>query len=194
MKTLSARLVGVAWRAAWWVVSGVLLLTACAIIAVPALRHADWTFSGAEGTSMVPTVSPGDLVVAHPIRPEDLKPGDLVMFQYGRAVVGHRLVSATTTGGPGASLDDAPRWRLLTQGDALENPDPPVPGEALVGKIALVVPGTGWIVSDNAPIEYGAVLLFLLWSIGAMQRLSNTRAVIPNSHITRQALQTETQL
>ena len=185
---------GLILRAIWWVLSGFLLLAACAILAIPALRYAGWTFSRAEGTSMVPTVSPGDLVVARPIQPGDLKPGDLVMFQYGRAVVGHRLVSATTTGGPGASLDDSPRWRLVTRGDALENPDPPFPGEALVGKIALVVPGTGWIVSDNASIEYGAVLLFLLWSIGAMQRLSNTRTAGPNSHITCQALQAETQL
>ena len=144
---------------------------------------------------MVPSVMPGDLVVAHPVQPGDLQPGDLIMFQYGRAIVGHRLVSATAVGSPGLNSlpDDELHWRLVTRGDALENPDPPIPGEALVGKVVLVIPWAGWMVSDTVPIEYGSALLFLLWSIGAMQRLPISKAASPLSRVAGQAVQTEIQ-
>lgn len=74
------------------------------------------------GKSMAPSLRPNDVVIIEPVSPDELRPGDIVLFRSERGVLLHRFLGYTPQG-----------W-LLTQGDACISPDPPWPPEALLGK------------------------------------------------------------
>jgi len=66
-----------------------------------------------EGSSMAPSVKPGDQVLVEPIRPgQTLQEGDLLLAQRAGFLVVHRLVrkigDAMVTRGDGAWFDDSP--------------------------------------------------------------------------------------
>jgi len=82
------------------------------------------------GTSMVPFLKPGDIVVLQRIEPERLSRGDLVVVRREHDLVTHRLVWQGTG-----------QW--LTKGDNCRSLDPAVVDKAILGKvIALERSGT----------------------------------------------------
>ena len=97
------------------------------------------------GTSMVPSILPGDLVLIHKASLNDISPGEVVMFlQKGRLFV-HRVVDrkvVATTGRPEESC-------LITRGDRLRHEDPPVPESELLGRLV-------FIDRDNQKVELPA--------------------------------------
>src|SRR5258707_2692787 len=74
------------------------------------------------GTSMVPSILPGDLVSIHRASLNDISPGEVVLFlRKGRLFI-HRVVNRKvieTTDSPAESC-------LITRGDRLRHDDPPV--------------------------------------------------------------------
>jgi hypothetical protein len=78
-----------------------------------------------EGSSMWPVLRPGDtIVIAH--GDCDLRRGDLVAYcREGRVVI-HRLLRRQGAG------------RLLTAGDAQPETDPPVPADAVLGRVVAI--------------------------------------------------------
>ncbi|MEE6259231.1 S24/S26 family peptidase [Plantactinospora sonchi] len=74
------------------------------------------------GTSMLPAL-PAGVVLVETANWDELRPGDVVAFEYERNLAVRRLV---------AHLGD----RLLTAGDNLPLYDPPVPRHALVGRVS----------------------------------------------------------
>src|SRR5579863_368663 len=72
------------------------------------------------GTSMVPSILPGDLVSIRRASLQDISPGEVVLFiQQGRLFI-HRVVDrkvVTTPGNPGEPC-------LITRGDRLRDNDP----------------------------------------------------------------------
>jgi hypothetical protein len=62
------------------------------------------------GTSMLPTLRPGDIVDFSSFHASQAKPGDIVLFRRESGLVTHRVVTCNT---------DA----LITQGDSLDAPD-----------------------------------------------------------------------
>lgn len=86
------------------------------------------------GTSMVPSILPGDLVSIRQANLQDISLGEVVLFlQKGRLFV-HRVVGrkvAATADGP-----DEPC--LITRGDRLRHEDPPVMSSALLGRVVSV--------------------------------------------------------
>src|ERR1700688_4923956 len=86
------------------------------------------------GTSMVPSILPGDLVLIHKASLNDISPGEVVMFlQKGRLFV-HRVVDrrvAATSGGPVEPC-------LITRGDRLRHDDPPVSSPELLGRVVSI--------------------------------------------------------
>lgn len=73
------------------------------------------------GTSMLPALRPGDVVEFRTLDSSGAKPGEIVLFRRGSALVAHRVVALTDQG-------------LLTQGDSLDAPDPLVPGADVLGR------------------------------------------------------------
>jgi len=86
------------------------------------------------GTSMVPSILPGDLVSIRRASLRDISPGEVVLFlQKGRLFV-HRVVDrkmAATADTPGESC-------LITRGDRLRHDDPPVTSPELLGRVVSV--------------------------------------------------------
>jgi signal peptidase I len=78
-----------------------------------------------DGTSMVPLLKPGDVVIVQRIEPERMKRGDLVVIHREHDLVTHRLVWQGTG-----------QW--LTKGDNCRNLDPAVVDKAILGKVIAI--------------------------------------------------------
>ncbi|MCC6046963.1 MAG: signal peptidase I [Desulfurococcaceae archaeon] len=103
------------------VVEVVLGVLAVALLVLMALGYV--TLAVIEGTSMEPTLQTGDVVVVvRGVKPGELSVGDIVVYRRGSSLIIHRVVSL----GP---------FGIVTKGDNNWAPDPPVPYEAVVGKV-----------------------------------------------------------
>jgi signal peptidase I len=97
------------------------------------------------GTSMAPSLLPGDLVSIQRASIEDVSPGEIVLFlQKGRLFV-HRVVQRNA---PDAGMGFG-ESRLITRGDRLLHEDPPVSASELLGRVV-------GIERDNRKIELPA--------------------------------------
>lgn len=85
------------------------------------------------GTSMVPSILPGDFVTIRRAGLNEISAGEIVLFlQNGRLVV-HRAVGwADGTTGSGAEP------HLITRGDRIRHDDPPVNSQELLGRVVCV--------------------------------------------------------
>jgi signal peptidase len=96
----------------------------CELIA-EALRAGAHTRVRVMGTSMLPALWPGDILVVRGGLPATLSVGDIVLFlRYGR-LFAHRVVRKS-----GAEL--------ITRGDALSYRDPPVQASELLGLVVQI--------------------------------------------------------
>jgi len=86
------------------------------------------------GTSMVPSIIPGDLISIHRASLNNISPGEVVLFlRTGRLFV-HRVVDrklVATADSPGESC-------LITRGDRLRQDDPPVSSSELLGRVVYI--------------------------------------------------------
>jgi len=84
------------------------------------------------GTSMAPSVLPGDLVAVRRVGLAEISPGEIILFsRYGRLFV-HRVVSR-------AGAAEPPQ--LITRGDRLDHDDPPVTSAELLGRVTSIQRG-----------------------------------------------------
>jgi hypothetical protein len=131
----------------------------------------------ARGSSMVPTIFPGDILFVEHNPLARLLPGDVVLASRGGRFFAHRVVRLTALGGPP---------RVITRGDALRENDPAFsPGEIL-GRVTSVTRGDRhislageddlngkrilrWAIRNSEPITAG-----VLW---CHARLSSTAPV-----------------
>ena len=84
------------------------------------------------GTSMLPAVWPGDVLEVHRESTAEVLPGQLVLFERGGRLVAHRAVEKVRREG---------QTLLVTRGDRLEQTDPPVSPEELLGRVTWVQRG-----------------------------------------------------
>jgi signal peptidase I len=82
------------------------------------------------GWSMLPTIFPGDTVLIERATSERVSKGDIVLFRRARGLVVHR-VSGTS--------DSAGDLQIITQGDGMARPDPPISSSQLLGKVSFIV-------------------------------------------------------
>ncbi len=78
------------------------------------------------GSSMLPSIWPGDVLWFRRCGPDDAKPGDVVLFTRDARLVAHRLVARTGE-------------CLVTQGDGLAAPDPLLHPDQLVGRACRIL-------------------------------------------------------
>jgi len=81
------------------------------------------------GSSMHPTIPDGETVVVSKSSADELRPGDVVLFQHEGRLVAHRIV-ALNRPAPGM---------LLTRGDAVAANDAPVTFDEVIGRVDGVV-------------------------------------------------------
>ena len=88
------------------------------------------------GGSMLPSVWPGDVLLARRQDISEVSAGDVVLFTREGRFIAHRVVS--TTGDPENPC-------LVTRGDAQLAPDSPVTPAELLGKVVFIMRGGKWI-------------------------------------------------
>jgi hypothetical protein len=88
------------------------------------------------GTSMLPALRPGDVVEFHALASCEARPGELVLFRRGGNLVVHRVLGCGEQG-------------LVTQGDALDSPDPLVAHAHVLGRAVALTRGGREIAFGN---------------------------------------------
>lgn len=122
------------------------------------------------GQSMEPTLQAGDMIITRQVAVNDLRPGDIIMFDGGDNHVMHRIVAIE-----GGAAGEA---TLITRGDNNDANDPPVPEGAVVGKLIYEVPFTAHI-----PVDLSGTGLFVaewllsvaLVTLGLLLRRNSSR-------------------
>jgi len=86
------------------------------------------------GTSMVPSILPGDLVSIRQASLNEISPGEVVLFLRNGRLFVHRVVDRRVV----STADSAGESCLITRGDRLRHSDPPVSAAELLGRVVSV--------------------------------------------------------
>jgi hypothetical protein len=81
------------------------------------------------GSSMLPSILPGDELTVRPLEEVLPRSGEIVVFMRARKLFAHRVV---------ANLGTADNIQLVTCGDALTTCDPPVEQSAVLGSVVKI--------------------------------------------------------
>ena len=84
------------------------------------------------GESMLPSVWPGDVLTLERCHPEQLERGEIVLFRRGERLFIHRVREIQQAEGV--------LW-VVTQGDAIPDPDPPVAASEVLGCVTNIARG-----------------------------------------------------
>lgn len=84
----------------------------------------------ATGWSMLPSIHPGDSFLIRSTSEEASSIGDLVLFSRERRLFIHRVVGR---------IDGPEGGMLITRGDSMSRPDPPVKPAQLLGRVVFVL-------------------------------------------------------
>ncbi len=84
------------------------------------------------GTSMFPAIRPGDMLEVRGQSMAEISPGDVVLCKRDEGFLAHRVVKKV-------SVKEG--TVLITRGDALRAPDPPVSPEELLGRVTAILRG-----------------------------------------------------
>jgi len=103
-----------------------------------------------QGSSMWPTLRPGDQVTVEPVTIDDLRTGDWVILRGPSGLFLHRFLGFTGDG------------RLLAKGDGHRVPDAPWPQEALVGRAVTFAHGGRVFSATPSPGERARALVHRL--------------------------------
>lgn len=127
------------WAIVLTLLMAALLAVAAAVTVVPRLIGAVplTVLTG----SMQPTLDPGDLVVAQPTDPDELRVGDIVTVQPvsgDPTLVTHRVTRLYVAG-------DGSVNGLVTQGDANNAPDDQIVPDQVMGRVVYSVPLVGHV-------------------------------------------------
>jgi signal peptidase I len=99
-------------------------------LAAEALRGFGTLRFPAIGSSMLPTVWPGDTLVVERVSGDGVRVGDVVVVGRQGKLCAHRVIDAARDSG-------RPQW--ITQGDALPLPDSPVSESELLGRVTYLI-------------------------------------------------------
>jgi signal peptidase I len=109
------------------------------------------------GTSMVPSILPGDLISVRRSASVEISSGEIILYaREGRMFV-HRVV------GRDGGTDDA---LLITRGDLLRRSDPPVSSSELLGKVISIERGGRQLRTACAPGGFSRAFVRLLRTSG----------------------------
>ena len=84
----------------------------------------------APGRSMYPTIRENEAITVEPIKPRDVKVGDIILFRSGESVVAHRMIRIEKSRGN--------TLRFILREDTLGTLDQPVEAGQILGKVVSV--------------------------------------------------------
>ena len=123
------------------------------------------------GWSMAPAIWPGDTLLIEPTDAERVEKGDIVLFQRDRRLFVHRVAGQTED------------LQIVTQGDGMLRPDPPITGSQLLGKVSFIV-RDGRLLEPAKSLGFGgrAVAAVVRRSSSAVRVFAEVRAMTRFSH------------
>jgi hypothetical protein len=105
------------------------------------------------GSSMLPSILPGDILTIRQADVSEMGFGEIVLCVRGNQFVIHRLL------GRAAAASSGPRW--ITRGDALMQNDPPVDEGQVLGRVTRIERnGRSW--SPAKPTSFARVVRWLV--------------------------------
>jgi signal peptidase I len=122
------------------------------------------------GTSMLPSLWPGDLLTIQRVAHDEVVAGDIVLVMRDNRFFVHRLIEKRQVGG-------CCSW--ITRGDAMPQNDPPAAASELLGRVTLIRRG----MRSFVPTRH--VSLFNLALSGALSRWDHFRSFALRMHATR---------
>jgi hypothetical protein len=130
-------------------------------LAAEMLRCRGIVYLTAWGTSMLPSVWPGDLLTIHSTACAEVVPGDIVLVLRNSRFFVHRLVERRR-------VQDCLSW--ITRGDAMPHNDPPAAASELLGRVASIRRANRSLVpSRRVPLLHSA----LAWMLCRWDRFRN---------------------
>jgi len=105
------------------------------------------------GTSMLPSLWPGDLLTIQSVAHDEVVPGDIVLVLRDNRFSIHRLVETRRS---------SDRILLITRGDAVPQNDLPVPASSLLGRVASVRRGKHCLVPSRRVSMFASALAWML--------------------------------
>jgi len=130
-------------------------------LAAEMLRRGNSVQLKAWGTSMLPSVWPGDLLTIQSVAHNEIVPGDIVLVLRDSRFRIHRLVGKRQD-------QDFVLW--LTRGDAMPQNDPPAIGSELLGRVSGIRRGKRSVVpTGRVPMLHSA----LAWMLCRWSRFRN---------------------
>jgi hypothetical protein len=119
----------------------------CELLAETVRRHGSARLR-VQGSSMLPSLRPGDLLRVERRAPAEIEPGAIALYARAQRLFAHRVLTRNDDGS------------LVARGDRLPRPDPPVRPEELLGEVTWVERGgSGFAPPRRA--GWGAALLRL---------------------------------
>jgi len=120
--------------------------------------------------SMEPVINVGELVIARPISPEDIRAGDILMYAStsGKNIICHRVVS----------VEDTPSLRFVTRGDVnqLADPDPVLPSR-VIGIVCFHAPYLGYVLHFvKSPLIILAMIAFIAFIVIVPERIVSRKS------------------
>ena len=110
------------------------------------------------GTSMVPSILPGDLLAIQKAGLQEIALGEVVLFsQKGRLFI-HRVVDRQVS----STADSLEEPCLITRGDRLAHNDPPVTSRELLGRVVSVERGNRRVELLAQPVRPNRLIVRLL--------------------------------
>jgi hypothetical protein len=105
------------------------------------------------GSSMVPSILPGDVLTIRRADVSEMGVGEIVLCAHGNQFVIHRLLGRAGAAGAG------PRW--IMRGDALMQNDPPVDRDHVLGRVTRIERnGKSW-----SPAKPSSSARFVWWLV-----------------------------
>jgi hypothetical protein len=90
------------------------------------------------GTSMAPSILPGDFISVQRAALQDISLGEVVLFSRGDRLFLHRVVNRNVPNSADISFESC----LITRGDRLCHDDPPICSAELLGRVVSIQRGT----------------------------------------------------
>lgn len=150
------------------------LVAAVAFLIFPFVIYYGSLIMVVSSDSMLPALKPYDLIVVESTSIDQIKVGDIVVFNthlHGMDIVAHRAIEVH---------DDHGEIGIDTKGDNVDVPDEwVVRSEDLIGRVTNVVPTIGIFIMD--PVRYAIVAVVVITAISLMHEVT-TKAKAPDQH------------
>lgn len=122
-------------------------------LAMELLRSSGELRSVVRGSSMLPTIFPGDILIVRSEAAKNARLGDILLFYRQGYYCAHRLVE---------KLEEEGCLSFVTRGDSLAKADPPISENELLGRAVAVIRGWKHIELRNQTSAAGSLLQWVL--------------------------------